>query len=59
MDEEDYKTAIKLLRLIASDVISLKDEFRLDAGVIAPILRKEEVLEEILTANFIDESKEG
>lgn len=58
MDEEDYKTAIKLLRLIASDVISLKDEFGLDAGVIAPILRKEELVEEILTTNFIDESKE-
>lgn len=59
MDEEDYKTAIKLLRLIASDVISLKDAYGLDTGVIAPILRKEELVEEILTSNFIDESKEG
>lgn len=57
MDVNDYKMAIKLLRLIASDVISLKEEFRLDAGVIAPILRKEELVEEILTANFIEEDK--
>lgn len=59
MDEEDYKTAIKLLRLIASDVISLKDDYGLDTGVISTILTKEELVEEILTANFIDESKEG
>lgn len=57
MDEEDYKTAIKLLRLIASDVISLKDAYGLDAGVISTILTKEELVEEILTANFVEEDK--
>lgn len=59
MDVNDYKMAIKLLRLIASDVISLKDAYGLDAGVISTILTKEELVEEILTANFIDKSKEG
>lgn len=57
MDVNDYKMAIKLLRLIASDVISLKDAYGLDAGVIAPILTKEELVEEILTANFVEEDK--
>lgn len=57
MDEEDYRTAIKLLRLIASDVISLKDAYGLDAGVISTILTKEELVEEILTANFVEEDK--
>ena len=57
MDEEDYRTAIKLLRLIASDVISLKDAYGLDAGVISTILTKEELVEEILTANFVEEGK--
>lgn len=59
MDVNDYKMAIRLLRGITNDAMQIVEEFRLDAGVIAPILRKEEVLEEILTANFIDESKEG
>ena len=59
MDANDYKWAIRLLRDIAKDAMELVEEFRLDAGVIAPILTKEELVEEILTANFIDESKEG
>ena len=59
MDANDYKWAIRLLRDITKDAMELVEEFRLDAGVIAPILRKEELVEEILTANFIDESKEG
>lgn len=55
MNAEDYKMAIKLLRLIASDVISLKDAYGLDTGVISTILTKEELVEEILTANFVEE----
>lgn len=58
MNSEDYKMAIRLLRGIANDAMQIVEEFGLDAGVIAPILRKEELVEEILTANFIDESKE-
>ena len=57
MQTEDYKFAIRLLRDITKDAMELVEEFRLDAGVIAPILRKEEVLEEILTANFVEEDK--
>ena len=58
MQTDDYKWAIRLLRDIAKDAMELVEEFRLDAGVIAPILKKEELVEELLTANFIDESKE-
>ena len=57
MKTEDYKWAIRLLRDIANDAMQIVDEFGLDAGVIAPILRKEELIEEILTANFIEEEK--
>lgn len=57
MDAEDYKWAIRLLRDITKDAMELVEEFRLDAGVIAPILRKEELVEEILTSNFIEEDK--
>lgn len=59
MKTEDYKWAIRLLRGIANDAMQIVEEFGLDTGVISTILRKEEVLEEILTSNFIDESKEG
>lgn len=55
MNAEDYKWAIRLLRGITKDAMQVVEEFGLDAGVIAPILRKEELVEEILTANFIDE----
>ena len=54
MNVEDYKFAIRLLRSITKDAMELVEEFRLDAGVIAPILKKEEVIEEILTSNFIE-----
>ena len=57
MNSEDYKMAIRLLRGIANDAMQIIEEFGLVAGVIAPILTKEEVLEEILTANFIEEDK--
>lgn len=57
MSADDYKFAIRLLRDIAKDAMDIVEEFRLDAGVIAPILRKEELVEEILTANFVEEDK--
>ena len=57
MKTEDYKWAIRLLRGIANDAMQIVEEFGLDTGVIAPILRKEELIEEILTANFIEEDK--
>lgn len=57
MQTDDYKFAIRLLRGIAKDSMELVEEFRLDAGVIAPILTKEELVEEILTANFVEEDK--
>ena len=59
MSAEDYKFAIRLLRGITKDAMELVEEFGLDAGVISTILTKEELVEDILTANFIDESKEG
>ena len=59
MSAEDYKFAIRLLRGITKDAMELVEEFGLDAGVISTILTKEELVEEILTSNFIDESKEG
>ena len=58
MNADDYKMAIKLLRGITKDAMELVEEFGLDAGVISTILTKEELVEEILTSNFIDESKE-
>lgn len=58
MKTDDYKFAIRLLRGITKDAMELVEEFGLDAGVISTILTKEELVEEILTANFIDESKE-
>lgn len=57
MNADDYKLAIRLLRGITNDAMQIVDEFGLDAGVIAPILRKEELVEEILTANFVEEDK--
>lgn len=58
MNSDDYKMAIRLLRGIANDAMQIVEEFGLDAGVISTILTKEELVEEILTANFIEESKE-
>lgn len=58
MNADDYKMAIRLLRGIANDAMQIVEEFGLDAGVISTILTKEELVEEILTANFVDESKE-
>lgn len=55
MSAEDYKWAIRLLRDITKDAMELIEEFRLDTGVIDPILTKEELVEEILTANFVNE----
>lgn len=57
MNAEDYKMAIRLLRGIANDAMQIVEEFGLDAGVISTILTKEELVEEILTANFIEEDK--
>lgn len=58
MNADDYKMAIRLLRGIANDAMQIVEEFGLDAGVISTILTKEELIEEILTTNFVDESKE-
>lgn len=55
MKAEDYKWAIRLLRGIANDAMQIVEEFGLDAGVISTILTKEELVEEILTANFVEE----
>lgn len=55
MNSEDYKLSIRLLRGIANDAMQIVEEFGLDAGVISTILTKEELIEEILTANFIEE----
>ena len=57
MKTEDYKWAIRLLRGIASDAMQIVEEFGLDTGVISTILTKEELVEEILTANFVEEEK--
>lgn len=57
MNAEDYKMAIRLLRGITNDAMQIVEEFGLDAGVISTILTKEELVEEILTSNFIGEYK--
>lgn len=57
MSADDYKMAIRLLRGIANDAMQIVEEFGLDAGVISTILTKEELVEEILTANFVEEDK--
>lgn len=58
MKADDYKWAIRLLRGITNDAMELVDAYGLDSGVITSILTKEELVEEILTANFVEESKE-
>lgn len=55
MNAEDYKLSIRLLRGITNDAMQIIEEFGLDAGVISTILTKEELVEEILTANFVEE----
>lgn len=57
MKADDYKWAIRLLRGITNDAMQIVEEFGLDSGVITPILTKEELVEEILTANFVEEEK--
>lgn len=57
MNAEDYKLSIRLLRGITNDAMQIVEEFGLDAGVISTILTKEELIEEILTANFVEEDK--
>lgn len=57
MNADDYKMAIRLLRGIANDAMQIVEEFGLDAGVISTILTKEELVEEILTANFVEEDE--
>lgn len=57
MDANDYKLSIRLLRDITKDAMQIVEEFGLDAGVISTILTKEELVEEILTANFVEEDK--
>lgn len=59
MNAEDYKLSIRLLRGITNDAMQIIEEFGLDAGVISTILTKEELVEEILTANFIEKGKES
>lgn len=55
MNEEDYKQIIKLLRSICSDAINLTSEFMLDKDCVQSILTKEELIEEMITANYIEE----
>lgn len=57
MSADDYKFAIRLLRGITNDAMQIVEKFGLDAGVISTILTKEELIEEILTANFVEEDK--
>lgn len=57
MNADDYKMAIRLLRGIANDAMQIVEEFGLDAGVISTILTKEELVEEILTTNFVEEEQ--
>ena len=59
MDANDYKLSIRLLRDITKDAMQIVEEFGLDAGVISTILTKEELVEEILTANFVEEEMLG
>ena len=52
MNAYDYKTVIRLLRDICKDAINLASNFQLSESDISSILRKEELIEEILTVNF-------
>lgn len=55
MSESDYKNLIRILRLICSHAISIKDNFGLSDSDISPVLRAEEQAEEIITAVYVDE----
>lgn len=52
MDEQDYKKVIRLLRLMTSKVIDIKNQ--IDSGLaIDSILNLEEQVEELITANYV------
>lgn len=58
MSENDFKEVIRILRLIASKAIDLKNNGLVQESDILPILRYEELAEEIITKNYIYDAED-
>ena len=55
MVEEDYKSIIRLLRKQSELLLDLISNFSLDKSTIEQILKISDLIEEIVTANYIEE----
>ena len=53
MNEEDYKSVIRLLRKQSELLLDISTNFNLDFSVFQEALKISELIEEIITANFI------
>lgn len=54
MKERDYKAVIKLIRKITYDLIDLSNEFRLNDDDIGRPMRKLQLLEDYITADYVE-----
>ena len=57
MSQFDYKEALRVLRLIAGKAIDMKNNGLVEESDIEPILRYEELVEEIITKSYIYEAE--
>lgn len=53
MNEQDYKAIIRLLRKIVERATDMRDNGLVSDGDIRPILHYEELIEELITADYI------
>lgn len=53
MNEEDYKTIIRLLRKQSELLLDLISNFGLDKSTIEQNLKNSDLIEEIVTANYV------
>lgn len=53
MNEDDYKITISLLREIVSNAFDIAENFNIDKNIFTNITTKAELIEEIITSNYI------
>ena len=53
MNEEDYKSVIRLLRKQSELLLDLINNFGLDKSTIHQILKISDLIEQIITANYV------
>lgn len=53
MKEQEYKDIVRLLRKISERAIDMKDNGLVSDEDIRPILHYEEIIEELITADYI------